>query len=97
MSNIISATGGRSGVFIYPPPHPATQKNNPDFGVRDHRHWIRIEFSKRFPVSRHRDLRSEAISDMFCKFPENRDRHVGNSFQHHEILMASLAKVLSGK
>ena len=70
---------------------------NPDFGVRDHRHWIRIEISSRFQVSRPRDLRSETISDIFHKFHENQDQTFRNSFRTNEFLMASLAKVPDGK
>ena len=70
---------------------------NPDLGVRDHLHWIRIEISSRLQVSRPRNLRSETISDIFHKFHENQDQTIRNSFRPHEFLMASLAKVPDGK
>ena len=76
---------------------PDLENSQRNFGVRDHHHWIQIEISSRFQVSRPRDLRSETISDIVYKLHENRDQPFRNSFQTNDFLMASLAKVPDGK
>ena len=91
--NITSTTGGISGVYIKIPP-------------KQNKNW----FWGPGPSPLHSDQNSESIPGIqtlrspfwshfrhVCKFPENLDRPAGNSFRKHEILMASLAKVLSGK
>ena len=55
--------------FSIPPPLKKTY-----FGVWDRCHWIRLEISSRFPVSRPQDLCSEAISYMFANFPKSSKR-----------------------
>ena len=64
-----------SWPILYSTPSPnKKEEQKHDFGIRDRRHWIRIEISSRFPVSRPRDLRSGAISACCCKVPENQNR-----------------------